>query len=315
MFKVFANFFTRSFIVVVDANGNIFGVNLGLLDLVHRNSPVNFAYIFTIFNGTVNGIISNLIFNPINSKGTQISSLQDNRIFTFRYGNMLITFANFFTRSFIVVVDANGNIFGVNLRLFDLVHSNGPVNFAYILTIFNGTIFGCISNLIFNPINSKGAQIGSLQDNRIFTFRYGNMLEVFANFLTRSFIVVVDANGNIFGVNLRLFDFVHSNGPANFAYILAIFNGTIFGCISNLIFNPINSKVFQISRVKNDRVFTFRYGNMFITFANFFTRSFIVVVDANRNLSAITVLIAFVRVFFNNRRNFLCRHGNRSIAT
>ena len=224
-------------------------------------------------------------------------------------------FTNFFTRSFIVVVDANGNIFGVNLRLFNLVHRNSPVNFAYILTIFNGTVNGIISNLIFNSINSKGAQIGSLQDNRIFTFRYGNMLEVFANFLTRSFIVVVDANGNIFGVNLRLFDFVHSNGPANFAYILAIFNGTIFGCISNLIFNPINSKVFQISRVKNDRVFTFRYGNMFITFANFFTRSFIVVVDANRNLSAITVLIAFVRVFFNNRRNFLCRHGNRSIAT
>ena len=224
-------------------------------------------------------------------------------------------FTNFFTRSFIVVVDANGNIFGVNLRLFNLVHRNSPVNFAYILTIFNGTVNGIISNLIFNPINSKGTQISSLQDNRIFTFRYGNMLITFANFFTRSFIVVVDVNGNIFGVNLRLFDLVHSNGPVNFAYILTIFNGTIFGCISNLIFNPINSKVFQIRSVQDNRIFTFRYGNMLEVFANFFTRCFVVVVDANGNLSAITALIAFVRMFLNNRRNFLCRHGNRSIAT
>ena len=109
-----------------------------------------------IFNSTVNSSRRGFVFNTINSKVFQINCFQNNRVCTFSHSNMFKSFTNGKAGSSVIIPDANSDILGVSFRLFNLIHRNSPVNFAYILTIFNGTVNGIISNLIFNPINSKG---------------------------------------------------------------------------------------------------------------------------------------------------------------
>ena len=227
---------------------------------------------------------------------------------------MFEAFTNRITGSLVIILNANSNILGVNLGFSDLFHGNSPVNFAYIFTILNCAVFCCIRYRIFDTINSEVIQISSVQDNRLFTFCYGNMLVVLANSFTSCLIIVFDANSNILGVNLGFFDLLHGNSPVNFAYIFTILNCAVFCCIRYRIFDTINSKVIQISSVQNNRLFAFCHSNMLIVLTNSFTSCLIIVFDVNSNFSAIDALSVFFCMLLNYRRNFLCRHGNRCVA-